>query len=66
MQNIDKKVTLILKLNNRLKSKGLLLQNKELASKIPALKDNANSIQKTLVQLSIIENVLINTNYLNY
>jgi hypothetical protein len=66
MQNIDKKVTLILKLNNRLKSKGLLLQNKELASKIPALKDNANSIQKSLVQLSIIENVLINTNYLNY
>ena len=66
MQNIDKKVTLILKLNRKVQSKNLLLQNKELASKIPALKDNANSIQKSLVQLSIIENVLINTNYLNY
>lgn len=66
MQNIDKKVTLILKLNKKVQSKNLLLKNKELASKIPALKDNAKSIQKSLVQLSIIENVLINTNYLNY
>lgn len=66
MQNIDKKVTLILKLNSKVKSKSLFLKNKENAQNIPALKNYILSIDNNLIKLSIIENVLINLNYLNY
>lgn len=66
MQNIDRKVTLILNLNKKLQRKGLLLTNKETAIKIPALKGHVLQINSTLNKLTIIENVLINSNYLNY
>ena len=61
MQNIDKKVRLILRLNQQLKRHELFLISN---SNAPAfMQDN---IEKSKAKNIILKNVLSNLNYLNY
>lgn len=67
MQNFDKKVTLILKLNLRLKSINEDLNRINLDFPNPIIKKYYNERFVILMRNKInITNVLVNSNYLNY
>lgn len=61
MQKIDKKITLILKLNAKIKRLELFLISGENAPKFMR-----NDYLKAEINKNILTNVLVNMNYLNY
>jgi len=61
MQNIDKKIMYILRLNSKLKKLNLYINNNQ---NVPLfMKQDVNNATK---KYNTIKNVLINLNYLNY
>jgi hypothetical protein len=67
MKNFDKKVSLILNLNNKLKNVNSSLQTVNLNIANPILKKHeANKFNNLMRSKINITNVLCNMNYLNY
>ena len=66
MQNIDKKIMYILRLNSKIKKIELYVKSNQNTFKNEIPNFIKNDINKAIEKKEIIKNVLINLNYLNY
>lgn len=66
MQNIDKKIMYILRLNSKLKKIELYINSNKTTFKTGIPNFMKKDIEKAIQKKEIIKNVLINLNYLNY
>jgi hypothetical protein len=61
MQNIDKKILLVMRLNAKLKRLELYLNSNQYAPKFMH-----RELTEATLKYNTLKNILINTNYLNY